>query len=160
MDPAHRLLLTIGYEALQQAGYTTEGSLSTSSSRIATYFGQAADEWMEILNQKGADIYYVPGFSRAFGPARLHYQHKWSGPSYALDSACSTSATAVSLACSALIARECDTALSGGASVLTSPNTFSGLSRAGMLSNTGGCRTCMLPFSCPNPCLSSQDISL
>lgn len=144
MDPAHRLLLTIGYEALQQAGYNPQGSgsgLATGSSRIATYFGQAADEWQEILSQKGADIYYVPGFSRAFGPARLHYQYKWSGPSYALDSACSTSATAVSLACAALTARECDTALAGGASVLTSPNTFSGLSRAGMLSTTGGCKT-------------------
>lgn len=141
MDPTHRLLLTVGYEALQQAGYSPEGSLATGGSRIATYFGQAADEWQEILNQKGADIYYVPGFSRAFGPARLHYQHKWSGPSYALDSACSTSATAVDMACKALIARECDTALAGGGSVLTTPNTFSGLSRAGMLSTTGGCRT-------------------
>jgi acyl transferase domain-containing protein len=144
MDPAHRLLLTIGYEALQQAGYNPQGSgsaLATGSSRVATYFGQAADEWQEILNQKGADIYYVPGFSRAFGPARLHYQYKWSGPSYALDSACSTSATAISLACAALTAKEIDMAVAGGASVLTSPNTFSGLSRAGMLSTTGGCKT-------------------
>jgi 3-oxoacyl-(acyl-carrier-protein) synthase len=142
MDPAHRLLLTIGYEALQQAGYNPQCGPSSGSSRMATYFGQAADEWQEVLSQKGADIYYVPGFSRAFGPARLHYQFKWSGPSYALDSACSTSATAVSLACAALAAREIDTALAGGASVLTSPNTFSGLSRAGMLSTTeGGCKT-------------------
>jgi acyl transferase domain-containing protein len=141
MDPGHRLLLTTSYEALQSAGYSPDGSLATTGSRIATYFGQAADEWREILNQRGADIYYVPGFSRAFGPARLNYHYKWGGGSFALDTACSTSATAVALACAALSARECDTALAGGVSVLNSPNTFSGLSKAGMLSATDGCRT-------------------
>lgn len=141
MDPSQRLLQTITYEALQSAGYSPDGSLATGRSRIATYFGQAAEEWREILNQQGADIYYVPGLSRAFSAGRLNYHYKWGGSSLALDSACSSSATAVSLACAALAARECDTAVAGGVSVLTSPNTFSGLSKAGMLSTTDGCRT-------------------
>jgi acyl transferase domain-containing protein len=141
MDPSHRLIQTITYEALQSAGYSPDGSLATRSTRIATYFGQAVEEWREILNQKGVDIYYVPGSNRSFGPGRLHFHYKWGGGSFALDSACSSSATAVSLACSALLARECDMALAGGVSVVTSPSTFSGLSRAGMLSTTGGCRT-------------------
>jgi acyl transferase domain-containing protein len=141
MDPSHRLIQTVTYEALQSAGYSPDGSLTTGSTRIATYFGQATEEWREILNQKGANIYYVPGLNRSFGSGRLNFHYKWSGGSFALDSACSTSATAVTLACSALLARECDMALAGGVSVVTSPNTFSGLSKAGMLSTTGGCRT-------------------
>lgn len=60
---------------------------------------------------------------------------------FILQTACSTSTTAVSLACSSLIARKCDTALAGGGSICVSPNTFSGLTRAGMVSETGGCRT-------------------
>ncbi|MCJ1403878.1 hypothetical protein MMC11_007101 [Xylographa trunciseda] len=141
MDPIQRWLLTTSYEALESAGYSANASLATESNRIATYFGQTGDDWHEILNNEGIDIYYVPSLARAFGPSRLNYQYKWGGGSYAVDSACATSTTAVSLACSALIARECDTALAGGGSILVSPNSFSGLSRSGMISTTGGCRT-------------------
>ena len=141
IDPIHRLLMTTSYEALESAGYSPNASLATDSNRIATYFGQTGDDWTDVLNNKGVDIYYVPGMIKAFGPSRLNYQYKWGGGSYAVDSACATSTTAVSLACSALIARECDTALAGGGSILVSPNSFSGLSQSGMISTTGGCRT-------------------
>ncbi|KAL2147441.1 hypothetical protein VTI28DRAFT_9340 [Corynascus sepedonium] len=137
-DPGHRLLLTTTYEALQSAGYHPTAE---NRARVATYFGQAADEWREVLNQRGADIYYVPGFSRAFAPSRVHHHFGFGGGSYALDSACATSAAAVAMAAHALVTRECDMALAGGVSVLLSPTTYSGLSRAGMLSTTGGCRT-------------------
>ncbi|KAI4250705.1 MAG: hypothetical protein LQ352_005291, partial [Teloschistes flavicans] len=141
MDPIQRLLLTTSYEALEVAGYSPDATPASQSNRIATYFGQTGDDWHEILNNEGVDIYYVPSLARAFGPSRLNYHYKWGGGSFAVDTACATSTTAISLACSALIARECDTALAGGGSVLVSPNSFSGLSRSGMISITGGCRT-------------------
>lgn len=141
MDPCQRLLLTASYEALQSAGYHPSAGLTAGGARVATYFGQAADEWRELLNQQGADIYYVPGFSRAFAPSRVHHHFQFGGGSFALDAACATSAAAVAMAANALVARECDMALAGGANVLVSPTTYSGLSRAGMLSTTGGCRT-------------------
>jgi hypothetical protein len=53
MDPIVRLLLACGYEALQSSGYSPNGTLATASSRIATYFGQAGDDWHEILNNEG-----------------------------------------------------------------------------------------------------------
>lgn len=140
-DPGHRLLLTTTYEALQSAGYNPQGGIAAGGARVASYIGQAADEWREILNQRGADIYYVPGFSRAFAPSRLHHRFRFGGASHALDAACATSAAAVAMAAAALSSRECDMALAGGASVLVSPTTYAGLSRAGMLSTTGGCRT-------------------
>ena len=141
MDPLQRLLLTTSYEALETAGYSKDATLATQSNRIATYFGQASEDWREILNNEGIDIYYVPSLSRPFGPSRVAYHHKWGGGTYAIDSACATSTTAIQLACSALNARECDTALAGGGSLLVSPNSFIGLSKSGMISNNGGCRT-------------------
>ena len=141
MDPIQRLLLTTSYEALEMAGYSKDATLATESQRIATFFGQAAQDWVEVMNNQGVDIYYVPGLSRAFAPSRLNHHYGWGGGSYALDSACASSTTAITLACSSLIARECDTALAGGGSILLSPNTFSGLSKSGMISSTGGCRT-------------------
>ena len=141
MDPLQRLLLMTSYEAMEAAGYYQNGSLSTNSARIATYFGQAGDDWRSINESQGIDIYYVPGTIRAFAPGRLNYHFKWGGAYYSLDAACSSSSTAVQLACSALIARECDTALAGGGSLLSAPEMFSGLGRGGFLSTTGGCRT-------------------
>ena len=141
MDPVQRLLLTTSYEALEIAGYSPAATPATCSNRIATYFGQISEDWREVLNNEGVDIYYVPGMTRSFGPSRLNYNYKWGGGSFCVDSACATSTTAISLACSALKARECDTALAGGGSVLVSPNSFSGLSKSGMISSTGGCRT-------------------
>ena len=141
IDPLQRLLLTTSYEALECAGYSKDATLATQSDRIATYFGQASEDWRDILNNEDIDIYYVQSLSRPFGSSRLSYHHKWGGGTYALDAACATSTTAIQLACSALKARECDTALAGDGSLLVSPNTFAGLSRSGMISETGGCRT-------------------
>ena len=141
MDPMVRLALATSYEALESAGYFPGGTPATKKNRIATFLGHTGGDWQEMLNNKGIDIYYVPSTCRAFGPGQLNYQFKFGGGAFALDSACASSTTAISLACSALIARECDTALAGGGSVLVSPNSFSGLSKAGMLSTTGGCRT-------------------
>ena len=141
MDPLQRLLLMASYEAMEGAGYYQNGSLSTDSTRIATYFGQSGDDWRSINESEGIDIYYIPGGIRAFAPGRLNYHFKWGGAYYSLDAACASSSTAVLLACSALISRECDTALAGGGSLLTAPEMFAGLSRGGFLSKTGGCKT-------------------
>ncbi|KAJ4361265.1 hypothetical protein N0V95_002034 [Ascochyta clinopodiicola] len=142
MDPVHRLLLTTSYEALESAGYYPDATPSTRSDRIATYLGQASDDHREILANEGVDIYYIPGIVRAFGPGRLNYHFKWGGGAFAVDSACATSITATVLACRALLNRDCDTALAGAGSVLSSPWPFAGLSRGGFLSlGPGGCNT-------------------
>ncbi|PVH97121.1 putative polyketide synthase [Periconia macrospinosa] len=142
MDPLQRMLLTTSYEALEMAGYSKNATPSTQDNRIAVYFGQAADDWRGVLNNdEEIDIYYVPSLSRAFGPSRVSYHHKWGGGTYALDAACATSTTAIHLACKALSSRECDTALAGGGSLCVSPTAFAGLTKSGMVSEKGGCRT-------------------
>lgn len=140
-DPLHRLLLTVSYEALETAGYSPDGTLATGSDRIGTFFGQASDDWRDILLTQGIDIYYTSGACRAFAPGRVNYHFKWGGPSYSVDNACASSISTVSLACSALLDRDCDMALAGGGSILDSPAPFSGLSRGGFLSRNAGCET-------------------
>ena len=140
MDPTQRLLLMSAYEALEIAGYTPDGTPSMSGKRIATYFGQVTDDWREINEQQGIDIYHIPGTMRIFAPGRLNYFFKWEGGSYSLDTACSGSSTAVHLACKALLAGDCDMALAGGGTIHASPMTFVGLSRGGFLSPGNGCQ--------------------
>ncbi|KAF5135174.1 Non-reducing polyketide synthase ZEA1 [Metarhizium anisopliae] len=140
-DVQHRLLMTTSYEALEMSGYYPDGTLSTNKDRVASFFGQTSDDWREVVVHQGVDIYFATGSCRAFGPGRLHHHFKWGGPSYSVDSACSSSIAAVGLACSALLGRECDMAVAGGGSLLLSPSPFSGLSRGGFLSAHGGCQT-------------------
>jgi iterative type I PKS product template protein len=78
---------------------------------------------------------------RAFGPGRINYHFGFSGPSFSIDTACSSSFAAIQLACTSLRAGECDTVFTGGMNVLTNPDIFSGLSKGQFLSKTGSCKT-------------------
>ncbi|PHH81287.1 hypothetical protein CDD82_1118 [Ophiocordyceps australis] len=140
-DVGHRLLMTTSYEALEMAGYFPDGTPSTARERIASYFGQTTDDWREMVVHQGVDLYFATGNCRAFGPGRLNHHYKWGGPSYSIDTACASSISAITLACSGLLNRDCDMAVAGGGSVLVSPHLFSGLSRGGFLSANGGCQT-------------------
>ncbi|KGO38588.1 Acyl transferase/acyl hydrolase/lysophospholipase [Penicillium expansum] len=140
-DPQQRMLLLTTYEALEMAGYTPNGSPSTNTRRIGSWMGQTSDDWREVNASQNVDTYFITGGIRAFGPGRLNYHFGWEGPSYSLDTACSSSAASIQLACSALLAGECDTAVGGGANFLTASDLFAGLSRGSFLSKTGGCKT-------------------
>ena len=140
-DPGQRLLLMTTYEALEMAGYHPDTSPSTNRRRIGTFFGQTIDDWREHNASQNIDMYYVTGGIRAFGPGRINYHFKWEGPSISLDTACSSSAVAIQLACSALLSRDCDTAVAGGTNILTGVDMFAGLSRGSFLSTTGSCKT-------------------
>ena len=78
---------------------------------------------------------------RAFGPGRINYHFGFSGPSFSIDTACSSSFAAIHLACTSLRAGDCDTVFTGGMNVLTNPDIFSGLSKGQFLSKTGSCKT-------------------
>ncbi|KAF2664950.1 polyketide synthase 1 [Microthyrium microscopicum] len=140
-DPMQRMLLLTTYEALEMSGYSLGRTPSTSSARIGSFFGQTSDDWREVNSSQNVDTFFITGGIRAFGPGRLNYHFNWDGPSYSIDTACSSSAASIQLACSALLAREIDTAVAGGANILTASDLFAGLSRGGFLSKTGGCKT-------------------
>lgn len=140
-DPQQRLMLLTTYEALEMAGYAPGRTPSTASRRIGSFVGQTSDDYRDVNASQDIDTYFITGGIRAFGPGRLNYHFGWEGPSYSVDTACSSSAASIQLACTSLIARECDTAVAGGANFLTASDLFAGLSRGSFLSKTGGCKT-------------------
>ncbi|KAI0805157.1 hypothetical protein GGR55DRAFT_698536 [Xylaria sp. FL0064] len=141
-DPQQRLLLLATYEALEMAGYAPDGCVGAyPGRRVGSFIGQTSDDWREVNASQDVGTYFIPGGMRAFGPGRLHYHFGWEGPSYSVDTACSGSASAIQLAVSSLLSRECDMAIGGGVNLLTAPDLFAGLCRGGFLSATGGCKT-------------------
>ncbi|KAK0703919.1 hypothetical protein B0T26DRAFT_681541 [Lasiosphaeria miniovina] len=142
-DPVQRLLLMATYEALEMAGFRYDANKPewNGGRRVGTFVGLATDDWREYNIAQEIEMYFVTGGLRSFASGRLNYFFKFEGPSYVVDTACSSSGAAVELACASLLGGRCDMAVAGGGNVMTGPNLWSGLSRGGFVSPTGGCKT-------------------
>ncbi|KAL2127178.1 hypothetical protein VTI74DRAFT_11202 [Chaetomium olivicolor] len=140
-DPMHRMALVTAYEALEMSGFVPNRTPSTRMDRIGTFYGQTSDDWREINAAQDIDTYFITGGVRAFAPGRINFNMKFSGPSLSIDTACSSSAAAMQVACTALWAGDCDTAIVGGLNCMTNPDIFAGLSKGSFLSKRGPCAT-------------------
>ncbi|KAE8356309.1 hypothetical protein BDV28DRAFT_145344 [Aspergillus coremiiformis] len=140
-DPAQRLALLTAYEAMEMAGFVLDRTPSSRRDRVGVYYGMTSDDWREVNSGQDIDTYFIPGGIRAFVSGRLNYFFKFGGPSIVIDTACSSSLAAIDIACTALLNRDCDTAVAGGTNIITSPDNFAGLDRAHFLSPTGNCKT-------------------
>ena len=136
----HRLALVTAYEALEMSGYAPDRTPSTTLERIGTYYGQASDDWRELNAAQNIGTHAVPGGERAFANGRINYFFKFGGPSFNIDTACSSGLAAVNAACSALWAGEADTVIAGGLSVITNPDNYAMLGNGHFLSRTGQCK--------------------
>ncbi|KAJ5676015.1 conidial yellow pigment biosynthesis polyketide synthase [Penicillium macrosclerotiorum] len=140
-DPMQRLSLLTAYEALEMSGYVPNRTPSTQLDRIGTFYGQTSDDWREINEAQDIDTYFITGGVRAFGPGRINYHFGFSGPSFSIDTACSSSMAAIHAACNSLWLGDCDTAIAGGVNIMTNPDIFAGLSKGQFLSKVGPCQT-------------------
>lgn len=140
-DPGQRLALLTAYEALEMAGFVPDATPSSQRDRVGMFYGMTSDDWREVNSGQNVGTYFIPGGNRAFTPGRINYHFKFSGPSVSIDTACSSSASAIHIACNSLWRNDCDTALAGGTNVMTSPDNFVGLDKGHFLSRTGNCKT-------------------
>ncbi|KAF2180792.1 RADS2 nonreducing polyketide synthase [Zopfia rhizophila CBS 207.26] len=142
MDPGHRHFLMSTYEALEMAGYSDGATRAVDPDRIATFYGQVTDDWHDQSHPTlGCDAYTLQGVQRAFGSGRVAWQFGWEGPTYSLDSACASTTSGIHMACMSLLANDIDMAIAGAANILSYPHSFGCLSKAGVLSDTGNCKT-------------------
>ncbi|KAL4874942.1 hypothetical protein BJY04DRAFT_233188 [Aspergillus karnatakaensis] len=139
-DPMQRLALVTAYEAMEMAGVVPGRTRSTQPNRIGVYYGQASDDWRELNASQNIGTYAVPGGTRGFATGRINYFFKFSGPSFNIDTACSSSMAAVHAGCGALWAGEADSVIAGGLNVITDPDNYAGLCNAHFLSKTGQCK--------------------
>ncbi|MCC8992583.1 MAG: SDR family NAD(P)-dependent oxidoreductase [Candidatus Contendobacter sp.] len=139
IDPQHRLLLEVAWEALQHAGWSPP---ALAGSRIGVFVGITGAEYAALAAARGRpDAHAVGGQFLNVAAGRISHTLGLTGPSLAVDTACSSSAMAVHLACQALRAGECDTALAGGVNLLLAPETTEMLIQARMLAADGRCKT-------------------
>ena len=142
MDPQHRLLLQVSYEALENAGQVPEALVG---SQTGVFVGIMTGDYVNLQFKLGdagrIDAYTGTGQGWCFAAGRLSYALGLHGPCVALDTACSSSLVTVHLACQSLRAGECDVALAGGVNLMLSPEATICASKIRALSPTGRCRT-------------------
>ena len=140
MDPQHRLILEVAWEALENAGYSA-ADLRGSATGVFLGIGNSDYGRHVFTDLEYIDAYTGSGNSPAMVAGRLSYVLGLHGPSLALDTSCSSSLVAVHIACSSLRAGECSVALAGGVNLILSPEANVALSKAHMMALDGHCKT-------------------
>jgi amino acid adenylation domain-containing protein/non-ribosomal peptide synthase protein (TIGR01720 family) len=142
IDPQQRVFLECAWEALEDAACDPE----TCGGLIGVYAGVSASTYLYHLlaRRRPGDavdwLLNLVGNDKDFVATRTSYKLGLTGPSFSVQSACSTSLVAVHLACQGLLNGECDVALAGGSSIATPQDRGYLYSPAGIMSPDGHCR--------------------
>ncbi|WP_159397496.1 type I polyketide synthase [Sorangium cellulosum] len=141
MDPQQRLMLELGWEALEDARIVPE---RLKGSQTGVFLGAVWDDYATLRYQGGTRAitqHTVTGHHRSIIANRVSYTLGLHGPSMTVDSACSSSLVAVHLACESLRAGESTLALAGGVTLNLIPESTIGVDKFGALSPDGACFT-------------------
>lgn len=141
LDPQHRLLLEVTWEAIEHATLTPQ-ALSLSSTGV--FVGICSVDYTHHLLSDGVehiDAYLGTGNTHSTAAGRLSHFLGLTGPCLSVDTACSSSLVALHLACASLRNHESDAALAAGVNCLLSPVGAINFSKARMLSADGRCKT-------------------
>ncbi|MES4909619.1 beta-ketoacyl synthase N-terminal-like domain-containing protein, partial [Streptomyces sp. NPDC000395] len=139
MDPQERLFLQTSWHVLEDAGYRRRDLKDRS---VGVFVGVMYGEYQlygAVDTLRGG--LPVTNSSYASIANRVSYLLDLSGPSLALDTMCSSSLTAIHLACESLRRGESELAIAGGVNVSVHPYKYVFLSQGGYLSDDGRCRS-------------------
>jgi acyl transferase domain-containing protein/acyl carrier protein len=142
MDPQQRVFLEVTWEALEDAGvppHTLKGS------NTGVFVGATMTDYLlqhlRYGDPSDLDAYIISGNTINAIAGRVAYFLGTHGPSISMDTACSSSLVAVDRACRSLRDGECSLAIAGGVNHILAPDLFVCMSKWGMLSPDGRCKT-------------------
>ena len=143
MSPQLRVFMEICYHALENANLSLD---SIKDSNTGVFVGVGTNEYPRVLIGNGLkledlSIYLATGNVLNALAGRVAYAFDFHGPIQVIDTACSSSMTAIHNACLSLQSGDCDMALAGGVNTLLAPESNITLSKARMLSPESRCKT-------------------
>src|SRR2546430_1616960 len=120
IDPQHRVMVEACYRAVESSGCF----IGALPDRVGVFLGLrtsdygARIEFHHALAGSDLDLARLAvGTDPDYMAGRISYTYGLTGPSMTVLTACSSSSVAVHLACQAILAGECDSALAGGVAV-------------------------------------------
>ncbi|XSG83274.1 MAG: SDR family NAD(P)-dependent oxidoreductase [Methyloligella sp. ZOD6] len=145
MDPQERLFLQTAWHAVEDAGYTPEtlsGTRGAARRRVGVLAGVMYGEYQMYGAANGRDP-SIPLTNSSYASIanRVSFCLDLDGPSLAVDSMCSSSLTAIHLACDLIRAKGCDLAIAGGVNLSLHPYKYRTLCDLGFASTDGRCRS-------------------
>ncbi|MEN3335732.1 MAG: hypothetical protein V7641_5097 [Blastocatellia bacterium] len=141
-DPQHRLFLETAWEALEDAGYEP----MKYPGAVGVFGGSELSTYLYQLYQNIDSLGYIDGMQLMVTNDKDHlctqvsYRLNLRGPSISVQTTCSTSLVAVSLACESLQQARCDMALAGGVTVRVPQRAGYFYTPGSILSPDGHCR--------------------
>ncbi|HET9228813.1 MAG TPA: type I polyketide synthase, partial [Thermoanaerobaculia bacterium] len=140
MDPQQRLFLEESWKALEDAGIDP----ARPPGRIGVFAGTGLPSYLldHVYPHRETidDFQAAVANDKDFLATRISYKLDLRGPGLTVQTACSTSLVAVSLACQSLMNGDCDAALAGGVTVRLPHRTGYVHVEEGILSPDGHCR--------------------
>lgn len=142
LDPQHRLFLETAWEALENAGYSSD----TYDGLIGVYAGSGINSYflVNLFNNPNfgplEQLSILLASDKDYMMTRASYKLNLRGPSVMVQSACSTSLIAIHLACQGLLLGESDIALAGASNVHTILRDGYYTVEGGVYSPDGHCR--------------------
>ncbi|OKP94478.1 non-ribosomal peptide synthetase [Paenibacillus sp. P32E] len=141
MDPQERIMLELTWHLLEDAGYPYR-SLSEQGLKTGVFLGVMYGTYGmmgALASAEGANSHAQSSYWLIAN--RISHYFDFKGPSFAVDSACSSSLTALHLACESIRRGECNTAVVGGINLILHPRHLQRLSNLHNLSSDDKTRT-------------------
>lgn len=143
IDPQERLFLEVTWEALEDAGYYPEAfqNEDLGARHIGVFVGAVWTMYQMVGAEERLAGNKVIANSFMWSIAnRVSYSMNFTGPSIAVDTACSASLTAIHLACDSIRLGQCAAAIVGGVNLDVHQCKQEITVAGGLLSDDGFCR--------------------
>lgn len=135
LDPIQRLFMMNATKALYDAGFTKKALNGSKTGVIcATPTPSGYTEYIEEFYPQYAEIAKL-NKAHSIMLTRLQHYYNLTGPSFLVDSACSSGLVAMNEACKQLLSGACDSVLVGGVNLIELADVYD-QKRAAVLSNS------------------------
>ncbi|RZK98821.1 MAG: KR domain-containing protein, partial [Rubrivivax sp.] len=147
MDPQERLFLQCVYAAMEDAGYTRDALCAKHQGHglpgnVGVFAGVMWNEYQlyGAQSHEREQRFALAGNVSSIAN-RVSYYCNFHGPSLAVDTMCSSSLTAIHLACQNILRGSCEVAIAGGVNVSVHPNKFLALAQGQFAASDGLCKS-------------------